>query len=121
MTPEQFDPKRILRKDVQSLLRLVSVSPDTGFSAEFPGAMPTAISVKLRGGTTIEGKRKDYEGFFTRPMSWNKAVDKFEKLASRSASRQSRSEVTEIVSELDSVRIKELTKALRSIQTKKGS
>jgi 2-methylcitrate dehydratase len=77
--PEQYQPECIQRKDVQNLLRVISVQPRPSFSKRFPGEMPCRIEVTLKHGRVIEQETSDYEGFFTRPMSWETAVQKFNK------------------------------------------
>ncbi len=40
--------------------------------------MPCRISVSLRDGRVLTIEKRDYEGFVTRPMSWETVVEKFE-------------------------------------------
>ena len=75
--PEQYAPERIQRADVQTLLRKVSVLPRKLLSERFPGEMPCRVKITLKDGRVLEQETDDYEGFFTRPMSWETAVQKF--------------------------------------------
>ena len=48
--------------------------------------MPCRVKITLKDGRVLEQETKDYEGFFTRPMSWETAVQKFNKIATPNAS-----------------------------------
>ena len=43
--------------------------------------MPCRVKITLKDGRVLEQETNDYEGFFTRPMSWETAVQKFNKIA----------------------------------------
>jgi 2-methylcitrate dehydratase len=43
--PAQFEPDRIMRADVQQLLKKVSVRPDQEFTDQYPAKMPARIIV----------------------------------------------------------------------------
>ena len=47
--PAQFQPERIARADVQTLLKKVSVRPNQEYTAQYPAKMPAKITVRLRG------------------------------------------------------------------------
>jgi 2-methylcitrate dehydratase len=72
--PEQYEQERIRRADVQALLAKVSVQPGKLFSERFPNEMPCRVKITLEDGRVLEQETKDYEGFFTRPMSWEMAI-----------------------------------------------
>src|ERR1700756_310146 len=48
--PAQFEPARIMRADVQQLLKKVSVRPDQEFTEQYPRKMPVRIAITLQGG-----------------------------------------------------------------------
>jgi len=114
--PEQYKPERIQREDVQKLLRAVSVEPRPSFSKRFPKEMPCRVEINLEDGRVIEQETSDYEGFFTRPMSWEMAVQKFNKLAAPDTTEGQRGAIAEAVANLEQVSVRELTKQLGSIQ-----
>src|SRR5215216_4498019 len=68
--PEQFAPDRVVRPDVQELLRRVEVRPAADLSARFPAEHACRLRLRLVGGATFAAEKSDYEGFVTRPMSW---------------------------------------------------
>src|ERR1700729_2029352 len=49
--PAQFDPERIVKPDVQTLLKKVSVRPNHEYTEEYPKKMPAKIIVRLQDGT----------------------------------------------------------------------
>jgi 2-methylcitrate dehydratase len=116
VTPTQYKPQRISRKDVQTLLRKVRVSPDKRYSARFPEAMPCRITVHLAGGRRVEREVDDYEGFFTRPMPWETVLVKFNSLASPFVSRELRGLISGTVARLEEAKVRELTKLLGRVR-----
>ncbi len=110
--PDQYSPERILASDAQALLRKISVRPDPEFSAQFPGSVPCEIMARTKDGRTFREKTTDYEGFFTRPMSWNTASEKFTSLATPRIGADLQREIIQAVSDLDKIKVRELTALL---------
>lgn len=110
--PRQFEPERIARQDVQRLMRRVRVRPDSALTREFPRQLPVRLRLFLTNGRVLAAQRTDYEGFLTRPMSWEAAERKFHLLAGPSSDESRRSEIIESVKALESIRIRELTSLL---------
>src|SRR5437660_61893 len=48
VSPAQYMPERIVREDVQSLLRRVTIQPDEALSKRFPAEMPCSIQITLK-------------------------------------------------------------------------
>jgi 2-methylcitrate dehydratase len=107
--PAQYSPERIVRSDVQTLLRKVHVHADDAFSRTFPNEMPARIRIVLRGGRTLMYEKKDYEGFYTRPMPWDAVVAKFERLATPFTGPELRHEIVSAISNIESIGVRELT------------
>ncbi len=112
VTPEQYRPERILRPDVQALLRKVEIRPAADLSARFPAEMPCRIAVRLAGGRTLTREKRDYEGFLTRPMTWEVLVRKFDALAGPAADAALRREIVATVDGLETMRVRDLTRLL---------
>ncbi len=110
--PPQYDPNRIRRPDVQDLLRRVSVKSLTEFSRLFPDQMPARITVTLKDGRRLEMEKQDYEGFITRPMSWNSVVHKFEQLCQGRVDDHVRDEIENTIFNLESFQVEDLTRLL---------
>jgi 2-methylcitrate dehydratase len=118
--PDQYRPERIVREDVQRLLRKVVVRPKEGYSRRFPQEMPCRIVVRLRGGRVVEKEKRDYEGFHTRPMSWEVVTRKFDTLSAPYAGAPLRKEIAATVRDLENRKVANLVKLLASIPGKKG-
>jgi 2-methylcitrate dehydratase len=106
--PAQYAPERIRREDVQGLLRRVVVRPEEELSRRFPEEMPCRIRISLKDGQTLEVEKRDYEGFFTRPMSWERALEKFESLAAPYADQRLRDSIARVIRHLEDVEVREL-------------
>ncbi len=116
--PEQYRPERIERADVQSLLRKVVVRPSAGYSLRFPDEMPCRVTVALNDGRVLTKEKRDYEGFFSRPMSWATVARKFERLSAPYANRDLRREIIEAVANLESIQVADLTRLLSEVQNR---
>jgi 2-methylcitrate dehydratase len=113
--PPQYAPERIMRDDVQQLLRKVIVRPDETLSRRFPQEMPCRLRVPLRDGRTLSIEKTDYEGFFTRPMPWEHVVAKFERLAEPYAPASLRQDIADAIHHLDSIQVSALTQLLAQV------
>ena len=117
VSPAQYMPERIARKDVQTLLHKVTIQPDESFSKRFPAEMPCRIQITLNDGRTLAVEKQDYEGFYTRPMSWEQAVAKFERLAAPFTAAEQRASIVETVAHLETKDVAQLTGLLRAVNT----
>src|SRR6201993_5245856 len=81
VTPAQFKPDRIVKPDVQALLKKVSTRPNDEFTAQYPRKMPARITIRLQDGTVIEHQVQDYPGLASHPFTWEESVRKFDTLA----------------------------------------
>jgi 2-methylcitrate dehydratase len=110
--PEQYLPERIVADDVQQLMRRVDVRPDPGLSRRFPEQHSARVRLHLRDGRVLEREQHDYEGFDTRPMSWEAVAAKFDRLAERHVEPERRAQLRDAVSELDELGAEELARLL---------
>lgn len=110
--PEQYEPERIRRADVQALLGKVSIRSSARFSERFPNEMPCRVKIALKDGRVLEQEARDYEGFFTRPMSWGTAVQKFNEVTTPHASAAERTAIADTVAKLEQVSVRELMERL---------
>ena len=113
--PEQYHPDRIVREDVQNLLRKVVIRPREDYSRRFPSEMPCYLLVRLKNRRVFEKEKRDYEGFFTRPMGWEKAEAKFDRLSAPYVEKPLRKEIVEAVANLENLYVTDLTKLLEKI------
>ena len=114
VSPGQYSPERIVREDVQSLLRKVTILPDEALSKRFPDQMPCRITIALKDGRTLRIEKQDYEGFYARPMSWEKAAAKFELLAAPFTEATRRAAIVQTVADLETRDVAQLTGLLRA-------
>ena len=115
--PPQYVPGRIQREDVQVLLRKVIVRPSEEFSRIFPQEMPCRLTVTLSDGRILTKEKRDYEGFFTRPMTWQTVVQKFERLATPYTDDSLRAQIADAVGKLETIQIADLTALLAKVRT----
>jgi len=122
--PEQFAPERIVRPDVQELLRRVEARPAADLSARFPAEHACRLRLRLAGGATLTAEKSDYEGFLTRPMSWERVREKFARLAAGRVEPDLAAELAETVAVLDELQTRDLTTLLaraRARETTEGA
>jgi 2-methylcitrate dehydratase len=115
LLPAQYAPGRVTARDVQDLLRRVMIKPSPEYSARFPEEMPCLVTITLRDGRRFEIEKRDYEGFHTRPASFESVAAKFHQLAAPFAPVNLLDAIVETVSKLSRVRIRELTALLGQI------
>lgn len=114
--PQQYRASRIASADVQALMRRVKVSPNADYSERFPYEMPCRVTIHLRDGRTLLKEICHYPGFYTHPMNWKMALEKFERLASPHTDRQQWQAVADLVYDLENVDASNLTQALAAIR-----
>jgi 2-methylcitrate dehydratase len=115
VTPAQYTAERIVREDVQTLLRKVSVRPDEALSQRFPEEMPCRLRVFLTGSRVLHLEKRDYMGFYTRPLTWEQAETKFERLAAPYTERKLRQAIVEAVAHLETLDVSQLTELLAGV------
>lgn len=117
--PAQYDSQRILRADVQNLLRRITVRPSEELSEGFPQQMPCRIIVFLKNGKMFAKDKWDYEGFHTRPMSWDSVTAKFNALAANNVDSSMLNEVIQVIRDIELIKVREFTRLLSVIPTNK--
>ena len=114
--PEQYVHHRIVREDVQQLMQKVTVRAVPEFSRDFPNWMRCRVTIRLKNDTPLSSEKQDYEGFHTRPMAWDKVVEKFEALSVPYSDPILRDNIVTAVKQLETIRVKELTELLAKIR-----
>jgi len=109
MTNTAYDPDRIQRDDVQSLLRTVTVEEDADLTDRFEsGEMPANLTVTLAGGKTHEVQKDDFQGHPNSPMDWEQVEEKFELMTRDRYGQQRRSEIIQTVKNLEQYEVADL-------------
>jgi 2-methylcitrate dehydratase len=114
--PEQYAPERIAAKDVQELLRKVTILPDADLSARFPERLPANLTVELEDGTVFRTRRDDYHGFHTKPFDWTAARHKFDRVTRAFTSPSQRDDIAEVIATLEERPVAALTILLGAIR-----
>jgi 2-methylcitrate dehydratase len=114
--PEQYEPERILRRDIQDLLQRIKVRPKEEYTARFPQEMPCHLRVTLKDGAQHSLEKRDYKGFVTNPFSWDEVLKKFDHLASPHADASLRQQIADMVYHLESAQIKDLANLLHQVK-----
>lgn len=114
--PEQYRPERIRRCDVQSLLKKIQVKPSEQYSSRFPAEMPSRVRIHIKNKRVVEIEKNDYEGFYTRPMSWQKVFEKFEGLAEPYTDKDLRQMIFETVRHLEIHSVRDLTTLMTRVR-----
>jgi 2-methylcitrate dehydratase len=115
--PAQFKPERIIKPDVQGLLKKVSVRPNHEFTEVYPSKMPAKITIRLQDGNVIEHEVQDYPGLASHPFTWDDSVRKFDSLVAHRIDERLSGEIKDAVRSLESIQVKDLMKLLGSVKT----
>ena len=114
--PAQFEPERINKPDVQTLLHRVQVRPDDQFTARYPGKVGSRVTVRLAGGKSYGHEVTDYPGFSTRPFTWDEIGAKFDTLVAGRVEGQLSREIKDAVRSLENIQVRELMNLLSYVK-----
>jgi 2-methylcitrate dehydratase len=114
--PAQFAPDRIIKSDVQGLLKKVSVRPNREFTEVYPAKMPAKITVRLQDGQVIEHEVQDYPGLASDPFTWEESVAKFDRLVAGRVDDVLAREIKDAVLSLENIQARDLTKLLGNVK-----
>jgi 2-methylcitrate dehydratase len=114
--PAQFAPDRIIKSDVQGLLKKVSVRPNRDFTEVYPAKMPAKITVRLQDGQVIEHEVQDYPGLATDPFTWEESVAKFDRLVAGRVDDVLAREIKDAVLSLENIQARDLTNLLGNVK-----
>lgn len=113
--PEQLETERINRADVQDLLLRVDVKPAPDLTAAYPERTSARVHVVLQNGRTLSREQSDFEGSPTRPMSWDRVIEKFDWLAEPFVDNTLRDDIVSAVGHLDRIPVSELAELLSAV------
>lgn len=112
MMPRQYEDERILRGDVQALLHKVKIRPDDSLTARFPREHACHIDITTTDGLVVSIDKTDYEGFETRPMTWEQTCQKARELWRDNGDPAALEDAFAAIAELDRHDVSHLTDAL---------
>jgi 2-methylcitrate dehydratase len=78
--------------------------------------MPCRITVFLSDGRVLVKEKRDYEGFYSRPMQWEDEVRKFERLSAPYTDAALRRDIVGAVADLETISTTDLTRLLARAQ-----
>ena len=110
--PEQYYPERIKRKDIQDLLQKVQVNEKKEYSDRFPNEMVNDVTIKFKDGSELKVEKTDYEGFHSRPASWEFITEKFHNLTAEFIDENLRNEIIESIKNIENIQVSELMELL---------
>ena len=110
--PAQYMEERILRNDIQELLQKVQVNEKKEYSDRFPFEMANDITIRMKDGREFKVEKTDYEGFTSRPASWDFIISKFRNLSEEFISEELQDEIISTVQNLENHSVKELMQLL---------
>ncbi len=113
--PEQLRIERIRRPDVRDLMARIDIRPNADLTARYPHATPVRVSVALREGRQVCREQDDFEGAPSRPLTWDRTVEKFHWLAEQYADDTLRNTMIETVERLQGVPLSALTELLTRV------
>jgi 2-methylcitrate dehydratase len=115
--PEQLESERVLRNDVQDLLSRVDVEPAADLTIDYPRRTAARVHVTTHDGRKFSREQSDYEGSPTRPMSWERVVDKFHWLAEPFCDKALRADIVAAVADLDAITVAQLAHLLGAVSS----
>ncbi|HET6655105.1 MAG TPA: MmgE/PrpD family protein [Gammaproteobacteria bacterium] len=113
--PAQYAPERIVRDDIQTLLRTITITPDADYSARFPEEMPSSIEVELAHGRVFSASTASYHGFHTNPLDWDAAFAKFAILTTPFTGEELRDRIGAAVRNIEDHPVRDLTALLARV------
>jgi 2-methylcitrate dehydratase len=113
--PEQLETVRVRRDDVQDMLARVQVKAASDLTAAYPERTQVRVHIVLNDGRELHREQSDFEGSPTRPMSWDRVVDKLHWLGEPFADSALRVDIIDAVSRLDEISVAELAGLLGAV------
>ena len=113
--PEQLETERVCRNDVQDLLARVDVDAAADLTEAYPERTEARVHIALNDGRELHRAQSDFEGSPTRPMSWDRVVEKLHWLGEPFADVALRAEIIDAVDRLDQISVAELAGLLGAV------
>lgn len=112
--PAQYEQDRILKDDIQNLLQKVTVKENPEFSQRFPKEMAIKLEIETNDGQVYIVNKDDYQGFTSRPASWDVLLEKYN-LLTTNIDAELASNIAKTIENLENIEITELTDLLAKI------
>ena len=115
--PQQYEQERILKEDIQSLLKKIEVYEKKEYSDRFPDEEACDITIYFKNGEKITKSKCDYEGFHSRPASWDFICQKFNNLSKNYTDEKLRNEIILMIQNFENHSVKELMTLLSKVNS----
>jgi len=92
------------------------VRPNGGFTAHYPGEVPSRVTIRLKDGKSYSHEVKSYPGFPTRPFTWDEIVAKFDKLVAGRADDGLATDIKAAVRSLETIQVTDLMTLLAHVR-----
>lgn len=112
--PAQYEQDRILKDDIQNLLQKVTVKESPEFSQRFPKEMAIKLEIETYDGQVYVVNKDDYQGFTSRPASWDVLLEKYN-LLTTNIDAELASNIAKTIENIENIEITELTDLLAKI------
>lgn len=113
--PAQLETERVRRDDVQQLLQRIEIVAADDLTAAYPERTSVRVRITTRSSGELERGQSDFEGSPTRPMSWDRVVEKFHWLAEPFCDAALRDDIVGAVADLDDIDVRTLTGLLSKV------
>jgi 2-methylcitrate dehydratase len=113
--PEQLETERVRRDDVRDVLARVHVEAAADLTAAYPERTAARVHIALHDGRELHREQSDFEGSPTRPMSWDRVVQKLHWLGEPFADATLRAAIIDAVWRLDEISVAELAGLLGAV------
>ena len=114
------DPRRAFQfldlNDRGDKPRSTGVTENPEYSARFPEHMVCDVRIHA-GGEVYETHKEDYEGFHTKPMSWDTVSEKFARLAEPYTGAVLRNDLISAVKDLETIPASDLFSLLSTVDS----
>jgi len=115
--PQQYEQERILKEDIQTLLKKIEVYEKKAYSDRFPNEEACDITIYFKNGEKITKSKCDYEGFHSRPASWDFICQKFNNLSKNYTDEKLRNEIILMIQNFENHSVKELMTLLSKVNS----
>ena len=115
--PQQYEQERILKEDIQSLLKKIEVYEKKEYSDRFPNEEACDITIYFKNGEKITKSKCDYEGSHSRPASWDFICQKFNNLSKNYTDEKLRNEIILMIQNFENHSVKELMTLLSKVNS----
>lgn len=95
VSPSAFTRERLNAVDVRRLVARIDAKPNRVYTLAYPKWLYSRVAVRCVDGRQLEIEKCDFEGFYTRPPSWEAVIEKFRLLGRPERSEDKLSQIVD--------------------------